>query len=57
MQVCLEVLKDEISEGLLLEKRLHRHILVLYLNSCDVKHMYDQDLSVIQPLNPENVLI
>ena len=48
MKVCLDVLKEDISEGVSLEKRLHRHIMVLYLNTCDVKHVYDQDLSVVQ---------
>lgn len=43
MSVCLDVLKEEISESFSVEKRLHRQILVLYLNTVDVKHVYDQD--------------
>ena len=41
MSVCLDVLKEEISESFSMELRLHRHILVLYLNTVDVKHVYN----------------
>ena len=41
MSVCLDVLKEEISESLSVDERLHRHILVLYLNTVDVKHVYE----------------
>ena len=40
MSVCLDVLKEEISESFSVEQGLHRHILVLYLNTVDVKPMY-----------------
>jgi len=43
MSVCLDVLKEEIFESFSLEKKLHRQILVLYLNSVDVSHVYEQD--------------
>lgn len=42
MSLCLNVLKEEISESFSAEKRLHRHILVLYLNTVDVRHVYEQ---------------
>lgn len=41
MNVCLDILKEEISERFSLEQRLHKHIFVLYLNTVDVKHVYD----------------
>lgn len=41
MSVCLDVLKEEISESFSVRKRLHRHILVLYLNTVDVSHVYE----------------
>jgi len=43
MSVCLDVLKEEISESFLLEKKLRRQILVLYLNCVDVRHVYEKD--------------
>jgi len=43
MSVCLDVLKEEISESFSLEKKLYRQILVLYLNSVDVRHVYEKD--------------
>lgn len=42
ISVCLDVLKEEISESFSAGKRLHRHILVLYLNTVDVKHAYQR---------------
>lgn len=41
MSVCLDVLKEEISESFSMEQRLHRHVLVLYLNTVDVKPVYE----------------
>ena len=41
ISVCLDVLKEDISESFSIEQRLHRHMLVLCLNAVDVKHVYD----------------
>ena len=44
MKVCLDVLKDEISESFSLQKKLSRQILLVYLNTVDVKHAYVKDI-------------
>lgn len=44
MKVCLDVLKEEISESFSVQKKLRRQILVLYLNTVDVKHVYEKDI-------------
>ena len=44
MKVCLDVLKEEISESFSLQKKLSRQILLVYLNTVDVKHAYVKDI-------------
>ena len=44
MKVCLDVLKEEISESFSLQKELSRQILLVYLNTVDVKHAYVKDI-------------
>ena len=44
MKVCLDVLKEEISESFSLQKKLSRQILLVYLNTVDVKHAYIKDI-------------
>ena len=43
MNVCLEILNQDILEKISTNYRLHKQVLVLYLNTVDVTQVYDQD--------------